>query len=362
MSPSLPRALAAVLVAAFGAGCTCFGVDSALDDYRCDPAGPPCGGGRSCVAVGDAFFCVLGASDGGGAPDSGGAPGDAGGGPDAGDSGAGPSDAATGPDAGPGPDGGCACDDNDPCNGVETCAPGGCVAGVPVDCSPLDEACTFGVCATSGACVIMSRADTTACDDGDPCTLGSACMGGVCVGDPDLDDDTWLDCLGDCDDTLAAVNPASVETGAAGPCTDGLDNDCDLLADISDPGCVAAGSCSAVDCSTCSVGQCCTETTTAGNCLDGCSCAFTCPGGCSNSCAPDSYCSVQCAPGTACDNDCAGRGCDIDCNGASSCSLDCGVGSSCTVECDTGVVCAMGCTTGGMTCPNGWQVCDRACP
>jgi subtilisin family serine protease len=64
------------------------------------------------------------------------------------------------------------CDDGDPCNGVETCAPeaGGCVAGVPPpDGTPCpdatvcngDETCVGGVC-TAGT--------PPRCEDGDSCT------------------------------------------------------------------------------------------------------------------------------------------------------------------------------------------------
>jgi hypothetical protein len=60
------------------------------------------------------------------------------------------------------------------------------------------------------------------CDDGDDCTH-DACTGGVCVHDPVPD-------CGTCVPTPEV-------------CDDGIDNDCDELADCSDPDCATAPSC-----------------------------------------------------------------------------------------------------------------------
>ena len=54
----------------------------------------------------------------------------------------------------------------------------------------------------------------------------------------DGDGDGWFVCAGDCDDTDPEVNPTAFEA-----CGDGVDNDCDGLTDLDDPGC----SCTASD-------------------------------------------------------------------------------------------------------------------
>ena len=77
------------------------------------------------------------------------------------------------------------CDDNNPCNGVETCniAAGTCVGGTPVDCSSLDDDCNNGSCnQATGACIAVPKADGTGCSDGNACTQTDTCQGGSCTG------------------------------------------------------------------------------------------------------------------------------------------------------------------------------------
>ena len=45
------------------------------------------------------------------------------------------------------------------------------------------------------------------------------------------------DCDDDCDDSDPAINPGVEEGRGLGNCTDGVDNDCDGLADADDPEC-----------------------------------------------------------------------------------------------------------------------------
>jgi len=154
-------------------------------------------------------------------------------------------------------DDGGTCDDGDPCTLADSCT-GGVCAGVPLDCSPLDDACNIGVCdLTSGVCTTQPRTDGTLCDDGNGCTTNDACSSGFCAGEP-------LDCsglnnacnLGECVGTtgVCAVVPAN----EGGACDDG-----DLC--TSNDVC-AGGACAGapVDCSglndACNVGACVSST------------------------------------------------------------------------------------------------------
>ncbi|MCA9517159.1 MAG: hypothetical protein KC635_19595, partial [Myxococcales bacterium] len=78
---------------------------------------------------------------------------------------------------------GATCDDGDPCTTPGTCDGGTCVAA-EVTCHDLDDVCVVGVCdAARGGCVAAPREGAIACDDGDRCTTGDACSGGVCAGE-----------------------------------------------------------------------------------------------------------------------------------------------------------------------------------
>ncbi|MEO6026085.1 MAG: hypothetical protein ABIR79_04390 [Candidatus Binatia bacterium] len=74
------------------------------------------------------------------------------------------------------------CDDDDVCNGLETCdSLTGCVLGQPLDCSD-GNGCTSDVCAPIGGCSNPVVPDGSGCDDGERCTLSDACAGGTCIG------------------------------------------------------------------------------------------------------------------------------------------------------------------------------------
>lgn len=123
-----------------------------------------------------------------------------------------------------------ACDDSQWCNGAETCAPGadgagedGCVAGQapepPVDEAP-DDCMIPGPCDEDGdGYPLIPLSADADCDDGVACTAADAC------------DDTGT-CAGDADDlacedgsvcTADACNPSigCVSVAAPGPCDDG---------------------------------------------------------------------------------------------------------------------------------------------
>lgn len=78
------------------------------------------------------------------------------------------------------------CEDGNLCTLQDTCRAGVCEAGDPVDCNGPAGQCTSpgGVCnPDTGVCVSEPLPAGTACDDGSLCTSGDACNGeGACVG------------------------------------------------------------------------------------------------------------------------------------------------------------------------------------
>jgi len=105
------------------------------------------------------------------------------------------------------------------CTGKQ-CGPDGC-GGSCGECTVEGEECVATTCVT-GKC-ITKPADGP-CDDGDLCTTGDQCTGGICVGaDPDCDDDnpcTADSCdaaTGQCKHESAPLNGAKCDDG--NPCT-----------------------------------------------------------------------------------------------------------------------------------------------
>jgi hypothetical protein len=74
------------------------------------------------------------------------------------------------------------CEDGDLCTVGDTCQNGTCQSGNAVDCSHLDTQCREGFCdQQTGNCSVRNKPDSTACDDGNPCTENDTCQGGVCT-------------------------------------------------------------------------------------------------------------------------------------------------------------------------------------
>ncbi len=120
------------------------------------------------------------------------------------------------------------CIDGDACTDGDVCEGGACLPGAPLECDDLNL-CTDDSCDSASGCV-NTPDDANPCSDGDDvCTENDRCEGGVCVGDiRDRDVDGHGDhlCGGpDCDDQNPAVNPDAVEV------CDTVDNDCDDLID-----------------------------------------------------------------------------------------------------------------------------------
>lgn len=78
---------------------------------------------------------------------------------------------------------GSACDDGNACTSGEVCVNGTCQLGVGVTCVPSDQCHVAGICNPgTGVCSNPPAPNGTACNDGNPCTAGEVCMGGVCAG------------------------------------------------------------------------------------------------------------------------------------------------------------------------------------
>ena len=130
------------------------------------------------------------------------------------------------------------CDDSNICNGMETCDPSdGCQAGELLVCDD-GNICTDDSCDPEGGCTFLPNA--VQCDDSDECTTSDTCAAGVCQGgEPIICDDT-NDCTDDycdpqsgcaftpnevpCDDSNACTE---ADTCVAGICEGGGLLDCD---------------------------------------------------------------------------------------------------------------------------------------
>jgi len=75
------------------------------------------------------------------------------------------------------------CDDGNACTTQEVCVNGTCQLGLGVTCSPSDQCHVAGTCdPVTGACSNPAAPNGTVCSDGNPCTFGDVCIGGVCYG------------------------------------------------------------------------------------------------------------------------------------------------------------------------------------
>lgn len=75
---------------------------------------------------------------------------------------------------------GASCDDALPCTRDTTCTAGVCGGGAPVRCT-TDNPCARPFCDPAVGCVEELVVDGTPCDDGDLCSLASACSEGACI-------------------------------------------------------------------------------------------------------------------------------------------------------------------------------------
>ncbi len=145
------------------------------------------------------------------------------------------------------------CDDGDLCTTCDSTTGGPC-AGIPVDCSNLDDECNAGTCnAATGLCEAVPANESGTCDDGDACTVNDECGSGVCAGIPT--DCTLLDSdcsIGVCNSASGICEVSVINEGGfcddQSPCT--TDDTCNGGTCLGDP----------VDCSHfdngCTVGVC----------------------------------------------------------------------------------------------------------
>jgi MYXO-CTERM domain-containing protein len=117
---------------------------------------------------------------------------------------------------------GTACDDGNACTMVDSCMLGACTGGGQVDCAPGDACHDPGVCdPMTGVCSNAAKPDGAPCKSGDLCSMLETCFGGVCSGE--LVDCAPLDechSAGVCDSATGQC-PSPVKPDGE-PCTGGV--------------------------------------------------------------------------------------------------------------------------------------------
>ena len=276
---------------------------------------------------------------------------------------------------------GAPCDDSDPCTVSDACQGGLCVGQVS-DCDD-SNACTTDACDPPTGTCVHQPLDGTACDDGEPCTVGDSCAGGACVGGP----------VNACDDANACTVDSCVPGGqgcvhAPAQCDDGdpcTSDSCDpsagcltaplvcpvpsgpcvvAVCDAAQGGCVEAP---APDGTSCDDGDACTsgDSCAAGVCAGA---PLACDDG--NACTTDSCFAGQCISvpdlnAVACDD---GDPCTVN----DACSMgacagspkDCSDGDPCTSDLCTDGQCSNPPMPGGCACVGqpGGTACDDGDP
>ncbi len=195
------------------------------------------------------------------------------------------------------------CDDGNACTVDDICSAGVCKGGVAVQCNDSNP-CTDDVCDLDEGCLFTLN--SAPCSDGDVCTVGDLCEGGVCVGGETLNCDDGSPCTDDsCNAGVGCLHVVNVA-----PCDD---SDACTEGDV------------------CALGQCIPGATV--ECNDGFACT-------ADSCNPASGC-VFVGDDALCDDaeDCTDDTCDLE--------LGC-VHVDNVAECDDDDAC-----TDGDVCANG---------
>ena len=287
---------------------------------------------------------------------------------------AGTCDPTTGTCSNPAVDG-TSCNDGNACTQTDKCVAGVCVGGNPKSCTASDQCHTAGTCnPATGTCSNPTKADGTACNDGNACTQTDTCVAGACVGgspksctasDQCHTAGTCNPANGTCSNPVAADGTScndgnactQTDTCVAGACVGGSPKSC-----TASDQCHAAGTCNpangtcsnpaATDGTGCNDGNACTQTDT---CMAG-----VCVGGSLKSCTASDQCHTAgtCDPGTGtCSNPAAtdGTGCNDGnaCTQTDTCVAGVCVGGS-PKSCVAGDQChaAGTCDPGTGTCSN----------
>lgn len=234
---------------------------------------------------------------------------------------------------------GTSCDDGNLCTTDTTCQAGACT-GDSVDCDDGNE-CTVASCDPVQGCVIDPVDDGTSCTDADACTQNSACVAGVCEGEP-IDCDDGNECTDNtCDPQLGCQSTNNTE-----PCSDG--DLCTVNSVCSEGVCGGGEPNTCDDFNPCTIDICdpnagCQHLPTNNPCCSGMTSICDDGDPCTNDlCDPQTAeCSYEfntnpCDDGDACTTNTV-------CDGAGECAgapVDCDDGNDCTLnECNSGVGC-----------------------
>ena len=288
------------------------------------------------------------------------------------------------------------CDDNNACNGVETCdSKLGCLPGTPLECPSDDNPCngieschpihgcqpgedllcedgnpcTTNSCYPTEGCVTLVNKEP--CDDGTVCTTNDKCSGGKCNGGPLMDCNDSNICTSDwCHPVDGCVHELNDV-----PCDD--DDVCSTGDHCHLGDCISSGTLACDDGNVCSDDSCnpktgCFHANNKQECSDGNAC--TADDSCANGwclsggpldCDDDDPCTIDsCLPQSGCNHDDAeeGTSCgdmvnDICKSGQCVCVADCD-GKECGND-GCGGTC--GTCNGQDACKNGVCVCQPAC-
>jgi hypothetical protein len=237
-----------------------------------------------------------------------------------------------------------ACDDQDPCTLQDKCSGGSCVGTAPKDCND-NNPCTDDLCVPLAGCSHKNNA--YACDDGNKCTQGDACVAGSCVPGEVLSCNDGNICTDDfCDADLGCYH----NTNAAA-CDDF--NSCTTNDQCSNGKCLGIGSIDCDDDNPCTKDSClakggCQHENIDVACTDGNPCTLNdqcvdgvCQPGLEFDCDDDNPCTEDlCNAQGACEHTPA----DGECDDANPCTTgDSCVGGECKpaamTDCDDGNVC-----------------------
>lgn len=267
------------------------------------------------------------------------------------------------------------CDDGNPCTQGDTCSAGSCVGGTPIVCDDGNP-CTVDSCHPVLGCRITNvpSSPPTACDDGSACTTNDFCFGGICVGGQNVDCSDNNPCTTDtCDavlgcryshNTLACDDGNDCTVGDAcsgGVCVAGTPINCNDGNPCTTDACVNGTCVSTNNTNPCNDNNPCTENDRCGNGV----CAGTprnCPEG--TSCNPATgVCKAclnnsECNDNNPCTNDVCNNGNCVHTNNNSVCNdgLNCTINDTCSNGACVGT--PMNCPT-GLRCDPGDGICKQ---